>query len=325
MPPEVIVVGAGIAGLSCAAHLARAGMRVRVLDKARGPGGRLSTRRDADAQWDHGAQYFTARDRDFSALIRGLAEDGIVARWQPRMVTIEGGVVTPRADAGERWVGAPRMSALTRALSRELDVETGVRVSDLRREGGALTLFDERGRATQADVVLLTVPAAQALPLVEGLSPSLASAAAAASLAPCWAVMCQLEGAELGFDAARIIGTPLSWAARDGSKPGRPDPATWVLHASPAWSRAHLEDAPEAVARALVAAFGEAVGRDLAPSSARAHRWRYALAESEGALGGCLLDVEAGVGVAGDWCLGARVESAWLSGRALARWVAEAW
>lgn len=47
MAREAIVVGAGVGGLSAAIHLARAGMRVTVVEKNRGPGGRLGEfRRD---------------------------------------------------------------------------------------------------------------------------------------------------------------------------------------------------------------------------------------------------------------------------------------
>ena len=66
-----------------------------------------------------------------------------------------------------------------------------------------------------------------------------------AEMAPCWAVMASWDDAiDVPFDAAFVNDGPLSWIARDGSKPGRPHPHAWVLHASPAWSVAHLEDAP---------------------------------------------------------------------------------
>jgi len=40
----VVVVGAGIAGLACARALTAAGYPVRVLDRGRRPGGRMSSR-----------------------------------------------------------------------------------------------------------------------------------------------------------------------------------------------------------------------------------------------------------------------------------------
>ena len=49
MAPRSIVIGAGIAGLLAARQLAEAGRDVTVLDKGRGVGGRLATRRIGEA------------------------------------------------------------------------------------------------------------------------------------------------------------------------------------------------------------------------------------------------------------------------------------
>ena len=70
---RIAVIGAGLAGLSCARHLQQQGLEVQLFEKSRGAAGRMSTRRGDDWQCDHGAQYFTARDPDFRTE---------VARWQ---------------------------------------------------------------------------------------------------------------------------------------------------------------------------------------------------------------------------------------------------
>ena len=55
------VLGAGMAGLSAAHALREQGHDVVVIDKARGPGGRMRTRRNEDLRFDHGAQSFTVQ------------------------------------------------------------------------------------------------------------------------------------------------------------------------------------------------------------------------------------------------------------------------
>ena len=54
--PRLVVVGAGLAGLTAAQALTDA-FDVIVLDKGRGFGGRMATRRIGDATFDHGAQF----------------------------------------------------------------------------------------------------------------------------------------------------------------------------------------------------------------------------------------------------------------------------
>jgi predicted NAD/FAD-dependent oxidoreductase len=123
------------------------------------------------------------------------------------------------------------------------------------------------------------------------------------------------------FDAAFVEerrGSPLGFIARDSTKPGRASGERWVLHAGPAWSAAHLEDPAEAVGPALLEALEQIIGA-AAPSvlSLSAHRWRYALPTSLHAAR-CVHDDGVRLGACGDAFNGARVEGAWLSGRALA-------
>ena len=82
---EILIIGAGMAGLSCAEHLTRAGRTVALIDKGRGPGGRMAARRvDIEGEtvrFDHGAQYFTARDAAFHAAVAEWETAGAAARW----------------------------------------------------------------------------------------------------------------------------------------------------------------------------------------------------------------------------------------------------
>ena len=120
----------------------------------------------------------------------------------------------------------------------------------------------------------------------------------------------------LPFDAAFVEIGPLRWIARDGSKPDRRGLETWVLHASPGWSEAHIEDDTARVAQELLHAFRQLGGGE--PVAWSAHRWRYADTE---AAPGTVFSWDAGhsLGLCGDWLNGGKVEGAWLSGKALAR------
>jgi predicted NAD/FAD-dependent oxidoreductase len=154
---------------------------------------------------------------------------------------------------------------------------------------------------------------------LEVLAPALLGEARRARFSSCHALLVGL-GAPLPveFDAATIEGSPLAWAARSASKPGRGPGEAWVAHASASWSEAHLELPAGEVAPLLFAALAEALGAPLpAPRLLAAHRWRYALASAP-LEQGCLFDPEARVGACGDWCRSPRVEGAWLSGVALA-------
>ncbi len=323
-PPRVAVIGAGMSGLTVARVLGDAGYPVTVFDKGRSPSGRLATRRKDGGAFDHGAQYFTARDSLFLRLVRTWVDAGHAAEWQGRFGTLENGVATPKNEGPARYVGVPGMSAVAQQLATGVDVRSSVRVERVTRDGTGWALSSEKSEALGTfDAVVVAVPAPQAVPLLSA-APTLASRAATVQLEPCWAVMARFdEPVPLPFDGVFIHGSALSWAARDGSKPGRPAGERWVLHGSPDFTRTHLEETPEAVAPRLMEAFAQATGLSLRAREAVAHRWRYAL-PSPALEEQALFDSALGLGACGDWCGGPRVEGAFLSGVALARRLA-AW
>jgi predicted NAD/FAD-dependent oxidoreductase len=317
---SVAIVGGGIAGLACAGALSRGGYRVTVFDKSRGVGGRMSTRRGDGWQCDHGVPYFLARDSEFVSEVARWMAAGAVAPWHARVVSMAPDVPPMAAPPMTRYVGVPTMTMPARLLSMGAKTVTATTVDALFREAGSWQLSSAEGGliGDQFDIVVVGVPSPQAVPLLEGTASDFALAASRARMRPIWVVMAQCEtNADLSFDAAVVNGAPLAWIANDTSKPGRTGYCTWALHASSAWTDAHLEDAPEDVARTLVAAFRELGGP--AVRAATAHRWRYAepLEPKGDDAPGYMWRMQDGIGICGDWLAGGGVEGAWLSGNRL--------
>jgi hypothetical protein len=313
----VAVVGAGLSGLTLARELVRQGADVIVFEKARGSGGRVATRRDGVYHFDHGAQYFTVRDRRLAAELEGWVRDGVVRPWAARIVELGGGGAI--VDKGEptRYVGVPGMTAPARALAANLDVRYRARVRKIERKESRWCLALEGGEAHEGfDAIAVSAPAPQSADLLRDAAPHLAAACGAFVMQSCWSVMAAFEqpiGAE--FDGAFINGRDLAWVARNSSKPGRSSaPECWVLQAGPDWSRRNLEREGSEVAGELLASFFAIGGwPERAPVHLNAHRWRFARS-AQPASEGCLLDRESRVVVCGDWLSGNRFEGAFLSG-----------
>jgi len=309
---QIVIIGAGMAGLAAGTRLKRSGHNVRLFDKGRGAGGRMASRRIntslGEAVFDHGAQYFKASDKSFAECVSGWQRDGLVAPW---------------AAAGPAaLVGVPSMNAPLRAMAAGLDIAWGARVDAISKAERGWRVSGDGVDAGACDAVIVAVPAEQAAALLSPVNQGFARLAAAATSAPCWSVM-------LAFDApvahaADILvapGEPIGWAARNSAKPGRHGLEAWVVQASPAWSIQHLDDSADAVVATLQLALANAIGETLpGVISATAHRWRYA--SPAAASLACLWDGSEQIGVCGDWLVGPRVEAAWLSGHRLASTIA---
>ena len=312
---RLAVIGSGLSGLTVAKRMQDAGWAVTLFEKARGPGGRMSTRRRDGGQFDHGAQYFTARSPAFAQAVGRWQQAGVVAAWNGTFALWESGALHPDPSERVRWVGSPRMSALTRHLSEGLTIQSGHRViaMDQGLEGWSITT--EHGVAPEMfDWVVLTCPGPQSKGLAPADSPVHARAAGL-HYSPCWAAMMECDPTGADVDGVRLDHPVLAWAARDSSKPGRPPGLRWVVHANPDWTRAHIDDSPDAVARAMQRAVEDALG--VLAQTVSVHRWLYSLAATGSGDAACI-DRARRLGLCGDGLIGGRVEHAWSSAMAMA-------
>lgn len=280
----------------------------------------MSTRRTDGWRFDHGAQYFTVLDPRFSRSVDSWRQHGIVAPWTGITAVLEDGKVVPKTDSVERYVGVPGMNSVCKHLAADIDVSYKTRIGGLERIAERWQLVtDDGGDLGLFDAVVISAPAPQAATLLRSAAPELAARAATVEMAPCWAVMVAFpRPLDFGFDRAFVEGSPLTWVARNVSKPGRPDGDAWVLHGSPEWSRRHLEMERQEAAKRLFDAFCTAVGGvEIVPAYLDAHRWRFAL-PSEPLPEAYLFDPDLRLAACGDWCGGPRVEGAFLSGCAAA-------
>ncbi len=315
------VLGAGMAGLSFAQRVKEPCVLV---DKGRGPGGRMASRRAPWGHFDHGAQYFTARSDGMDTQAQSWVEEGLAQLWAGRVGVAEQGRLTSREEGPKRYVGTPTMSAIPKALARSLDVRLSHKVLRVERLAGDVPAYQLH---TESEVVgpfsklVLTAPPAQSAALLGQVAPKLAARVQCIPMEASWALMVTFaEPLPLAYDGIFFNGGRLTWAMRNTSKPGREGPQAWVVHGRPA-GRLPEVTTPELVrenaATLLEAFFEEAQIPKQKPEFLDAHLWRYARI-LEPAHKEVFWEPELQIGVCGDWCQGGRVEGAVLSGWALA-------
>ena len=347
-PMHVAVVGGGMAGVVCARTLLQAGHRVTLIEKSEGFGGRMATRRTEFGGFDHGAQYFTVRDKRFAQIL--LTAQAQVKAWSVSTVRVldELGHVLASAPppTEPHFVAVPGMSALVSHWAQPLvkpelhgltgaQTLTGTRVTHLERDALNAEQWQLRAEDNEGgqhvyggfDRVVLALPHLQThdLLMASGHSPELRQQLNKVTVAPCWTLMVAYPNAmqpnlpHIGpqWNAARSTHHRISWLARENSKPGRERIERWTVQASPAWSTKHLEDDAERVKAKLLKGFSEITGIRATPAHAVVHRWRFA--QTQQPLGQpFIFDKGLGIGLCGDWCLGHRVEDAFVSGLELA-------
>lgn len=309
---DVVVVGAGMAGIMAARIAHEAGLEVTVLDKGRAPGGRMATRRIDGARFDHGAQHFSVRSDSFRSLVDDLAREGIVREWFR-----SGSLTRPERGVEARHAGVEGMRGIVTHLAAGLDVRTGITVERLRYERGRVSV-NAAGLTVAGRSVVLTPPVPQCVRLldVSAIEPNeqLVGALRAVTYDACLAVMAVLDRPSGLPDGHRAVnGEIVAWIADNQHKGISAEPAV-TIHGAPAFSETHLDAAPARWVADLVAAAGELVAPRVI--GATGHRWRYAQPRMTLDSGCAVIEGPAPIVLAGEVFAGARIEGAFQSGSA---------
>lgn len=345
-PSRIAVIGAGIAGIACARTLMQAGHDVHVYERLTQAGGRMRSVSGPYGSFDIGAQFFTVRDPRFQQALDTVPQN--LLGWSLNSIQTRNAqgrkTSTPASPCETHWVGLPDMQALPLAWAAPLwDAGRMLLGQSVRALGHHIasgskhsshqwTLMldtEDHGAQTASgfDTVILALPAPQAVQLLQTAPQgmALAKSLSTVEMAPCWAMTLSYPmAAQAGlntlgpqWNAARSTHERVAWVARESSKPGRAQTERWTVHANPLWSNEHRHDDPTRVLSKLQKAFGEITGIRVAPRHASVYLWQHAQTLSP--LGQPFAyERAAGLGLCGDWCIGSRVEDAFISGLEMA-------
>ncbi len=319
---RIAIIGAGLSGLVAARRLNDAA-DVTVFEKSRGAGGRMATRYAGDFEFDHGAQFFTARSSAFRKFLQPLLADGVVAHWPALFAELDReGVTATRAwgDDYPHFVGTPRMNRVGKYLSADLDVRYETEVAAIARNNDQWILFDttntELGRF---EWLVLSAPAPQTEVLAREF-PEVVSLCREKTMHGCFALMLGFaQPLELPWQAALVRRADISWVSVNSSKPGRNDAYTLVIHSTNTWADAHIDDDMDSALEHLLNEASLVTGEDLHSAAHRqAHRWRYANIDKQTGPASLIND-DKQLAVSGDWLVRGSVEAAFTSANDLGR------
>ena len=310
---DVLIVGAGMAGLTAATKVQQNGHKVIVFDKGHGVGGRVASRRIGRATFDHGAQFMTARDPRFAATIDEWRRIGVVEEWYRNPVQ--------GTEGHPRWRGKPTMNAVAKHLACGLNVLLDKRIVLVRSGAAGWVAELENGETVCAGAVLLTPPVPQSLALLDAglvdIPPKERASLESIEYDPCLAIMLVLDGPSNipppGFLSPRQ--GPVAWIADNQMKGISATPAV-TMHATAAFSREHWDRDQRESVRELLRAAETWLGSGII--ELQVHCWRYSKPIRTNENPCLVLRRSPPLVLAGDAFAGPRLEGAVMSGWAAA-------
>ncbi|KAK7841001.1 uncharacterized protein LOC112032104 [Quercus suber] len=351
--PVVAIIGGGMAGLVCALNLEKRGVRSTVFDTGiHGLGGRMGTR-IIDPQpliFDHAAQFFTVSDSQFAELVDSWLEKGLVQEWQGIIGKLDvGGQFVSLPSSPPRYVGVNGMRPLADSLLSETSLVNVVRpcwISKLDPFNGMWYLSENGKPQGQFDAIVIAHngKCANRLLASSGL-PLIARQMKRLELSSIWALLAAFEdplpipggAASSPFEGAFVKGVDsVSWMANNTKKllhSQNSGPHCWTFLSTAAYGKRNKvpqENIPNATAEKVKAGMLGGVEAALGlpkeslqkPFYTRVQLWGAALPTNTPGIP-CIFDPQGRAGICGDWLLGSSLESAALSGMALANHMAD--
>jgi predicted NAD/FAD-dependent oxidoreductase len=330
---DVIVIGAGMAGLTCAQQLKQAGLDVTIVEKSAGVGGRMATRRLQGTWVDHGAQLLSAKSDGFISFVRKLQEKGIVKEWTRDVYQLSAaGLFPPDADKRHTRYCCPLgMTAIAKYLANEIPIINNTRIVSVSHNEHRWQLMTDRQEILETKAIVSTMPAPQFLPIFEEVlapAPSFLQAVQSVKFAPSVTIMAGYNANNSvpeEWQAIRCVNDPiLSWISYNSSKHSdrdiQPIQPVFVLQSSADFAKQSMEEPDlEIAGKPLLNQAGRLLAKWLAnPEWWQVHRWRYALAEESLGVSCLSTSIPLALVCAGDWCAGKNIEAAYHSGLAAA-------
>ena len=312
---KVAIIGSGISALA-AAHFLREWAEVVLFDKSRGVGGRMSTRRVDSYIFDHGAQYFTAREKPFKDFILPLIDQGLVSKWDANYVKIDGGRITDRqswVNEEPRYISPCGINQIAKYLAQDFDIHLNTKIIRLLRQK-KWVLFDEKNRRfDDFDWVISTVPSNQAVDFIPK-NFKYHDLLSSVDMTGCISLGLGFrQKPPLEFDCAHVKNSTIGWIAKRFYQLGHNDFFAMMIHSSAKFAKMYSDSAPDEIIALLRAelsqltGFGEGIA-----DCENLQIWRYARSDDV-VDEKVLLDYDLNLATCGDWLNGGRVEGGFMS------------
>ena len=310
------IIGAGMAGITCANYLFSKGFEVTVYEKSRGLGGRMATKRiNSELSVDHGVQYVNANTPAFKKYLDECISNGYAEHWSPT------GMDAQYLNQNNIFVGVPGMNGLLKMNSKKLNIKFSFKVDSIKKLNKKwLVSFEDSELKEQFDLLVFAIPPIQVCQIIQG-EEALLQELSIVEIDPCWSLILITRNKLSCNDYNKFHSNSIASIVYNSSKPKRNKLSnSYIIHSSPNWTKQNLSLEKQEAELKIVNLLEEQLNQKIEIEFLKAHRWLFA--QTKAPLGKSFLkNKDNNLFIGGDWCLGANVEAAFNSGLKIAEFI----
>ena len=322
MTKNIAVIGAGLSGITFASMI-KEKSNIKIFEKSKGVGGRMSTRKDLPFIFDHGAQFFEIKNTAFMNFVSELFTKKIIRPWNFKLAYFEKNnlkKIKILQNKDNFFVGVPNMDSIVKYLSKDQNVILETKIERTEKLKDKWYLYDQKKKTHGPyDWVILTLPAQQSLELITKKI-SFYSQIKKIKMIGCFSLMIGMKKSlNLNYDAALIQNNDIRWLAVNNSKPCRFGGQSLLINSSFQYTAKNVNSPRNKVMQHLLSAASNLISYELSNSIfIKLHKWRYVEAITSPDEN-YFIDHNEKIAVCGDWLINSRVEGAFLSANELSK------
>ncbi|MGB2925896.1 MAG: FAD-dependent oxidoreductase [Limnothrix sp.] len=321
---DVAIIGAGLAGLHCAALLGKRGFTVEIFDKSRGIGGRLATRQVNDLRLDHGLPSWEILGEHTEQLTQRLLAAKLLQPWLVTESNVVDVQLWKSLPMKTHYAARDGMTAIAKFIAQDLTVNRGHHLTAIQANAKSWQLTFHNEQTIAAKAIVLAMPYPQIQPLITAFNPQ-AKQLQSISYEPSLSLMLGYDSLniEVPWQELRLGNHPIFRKIIFDGQKRSPQAKTMVLQSHEDFAQDYLDAASLKPAQEMLIESSQTLFKLPEPAWAQMHRWRYALPQAVLGQPYLALDTALPMIACGDWCLGNGIEGAIASGLAAAESLAQ--
>ena len=315
---NVAVIGAGITGATLA-NLLKKKVTITVFEKSRGVGGRMATRRADPFQFNHGAQYFKVKNKEFKNFLQPLMLNKIIKPLEANQIEILNKKIIKSTKISNKkyFTAESKMNSVVKYfINNNFSIKLLCKIEKTVKENDKWFVIDsDQVSYGPYDWLFITIPPYQATEILYDNFKFL-DILKNIKMRSCYSLMLGFDKIkEFNFDTALFLDEDVAWLFIRKKIFKNKKYYNLLINSSYNFAEKNINSSKDELSDYLIKQVSDILKYDLNNFKHKAlHFWKYAMSEKNNNLGS-LIDEDLKVVVCGDWCMNGRIEGGFLSAK----------
>jgi renalase len=310
---DYCVLGAGLAG-STIANLLTKKYSVEVFDKARNPGGRTSNRRYKNTlSFDHGAQYFKPKLKEFDRFLKKLEKIKVVKKWIGNHIDLN----LENDTLSNKYIGKNGNNDISKHLLKGVKTNYLSAIIKISFNSRHWTITINENKKINCKNLIITCPFPQLKKLAKNYL-NKKTLSLPINMKPNITVMAAYKNhKKLSISSIKFEDKILGWAANENSKNRfKTNLNLWTVQTNLGYSKKFInkfKTNKKTVINTIIKRFNKLMGfKNSNLIFTNIHGWKYSYCYKRTPFKS-LWSKKYNLGICGDWFIGPKAEHAWIS------------